>query len=143
MGEFRIRVVPALEQGQTCWSEGTAQTQRNLGGPRRLQVFRRTRELALFDLGIDSKLRGVVTLLIRVRGEAISAARTGSGGDAGHGLPLRHGVEVMKMGGKGGVTGTGPDEVIADGGEDGDEPLQASRRSEASCIARSRRRSGR
>src|SRR5580704_11398636 len=63
------------------------------------------------------------------RGEAISAARTYSGGDAGHGLPLRHGVEAMKMGGKGGATGTGRDEEIADGGEDSDEPLQASRRS--------------
>jgi hypothetical protein len=35
----------------------------------------------------------------------------------------------MKMGGKGGATGTGRDEEIADGGEDSDEPLQASRRS--------------
>lgn len=35
------------------------------------------------------------------------------------------------MGGKGGATGTGRDEEIADGGEDGDEPLQASRRSKA------------
>jgi hypothetical protein len=35
----------------------------------------------------------------------------------------------MKMGGKGGATGTGRDDEIADGGEDGDEPLQASRRS--------------
>jgi DDE domain len=44
---------------------------------------------------------------------------------------LRHGVEAVKMGGKGGATGTGRDEEIADGGEDGDEPLQASRRSKA------------
>ena len=29
------------------------------------------------------------------------------------------------MGGQGGATGTGRDEEIADGGEDGDEPLQA------------------
>ena len=35
------------------------------------------------------------------------------------------------MGGKGGATGRGRDEEIADGGEDGDEPLQASRRSKA------------
>jgi hypothetical protein len=35
------------------------------------------------------------------------------------------------MGGKGGATGTGRDEEIADGGEDGDEPLQAFRRSKA------------
>jgi hypothetical protein len=65
------------------------------------------------------------------RGEAISAARTDSGGDAGHGLPLRPGVEAMKMGGQGGATGTGRDEEIADGGEDSDRPLQASRRSKA------------
>src|SRR4029077_3728113 len=56
---------------------------------------------------------------------------TDSGGDAGHGLPMRHGVEAMNMGGKGGATGTGGDEENADGGEDGDEPLQASRRSKA------------
>ena len=59
------------------------------------------------------------------------AAQTGSGGDAGCGLPLHYGVEAMKMGGKGGATGTGRDEEIADGGEDGDEPLQACRRSKA------------
>ena len=35
------------------------------------------------------------------------------------------------MGGKGGATGTGRDEEIADGGENSDEPLQASRRSKA------------
>jgi len=35
------------------------------------------------------------------------------------------------MGGKDGATGTGRDEEIADGGEDGDEPLQACRRSKA------------
>ena len=35
------------------------------------------------------------------------------------------------MGGQGGATGTGRDEEIADGGEDGDEPLQACRRSKA------------
>ena len=35
------------------------------------------------------------------------------------------------MGGKGGATGTGRDEEIADGGEDGNEPLQASRKSKA------------
>jgi integrase len=33
----------------------------------RLQVFRRTRELALFDLGIDSKLRACDLLKLRVR----------------------------------------------------------------------------
>src|SRR4051794_34764513 len=56
---------------------------------------------------------------------------TGSGGDACHGFPLRHGVQSMEMGGKGGAVGLGLDEEVADGGEDGDEPLQASRRSKA------------
>jgi hypothetical protein len=43
----------------------------------RLQVFRRTRELALFNLGIDSKLRACDLLKLRVRdichGERIAA----------------------------------------------------------------------
>ncbi len=56
---------------------------------------------------------------------------TGSGGDASRSFPLRHGVLSMEMGGRGGATGTRWNEVIADGGEDGDEPLQASRRSKA------------
>src|SRR6516164_6211466 len=37
----------------------------------------------------------------------------------------------MHMGGKGGAAGSGWDEMIADGGKDGDEPLQASWRSKA------------
>ncbi|SEF14820.1 hypothetical protein SAMN05444161_9069 [Rhizobiales bacterium GAS191] len=63
----------------------------------------------------DGRLVGVVTLTDPARGETISAARAGSGGDAGHGFPLRHGVEAMKLGGKGGAMGTGRDEEIADG----------------------------
>jgi hypothetical protein len=43
----------------------------------RLQVFRRTRELALFDLGIDSKLRACDLLKLKVRdvchGERVAA----------------------------------------------------------------------
>src|SRR6516225_11278654 len=37
----------------------------------------------------------------------------------------------MKMRGESGTMGTGRDEQVADGGEDGDEPLQASRGSKA------------
>ena len=68
-------------------------------------------------------VKGVVTLTGHGARKAIPAGTNGLGGDAGNGLPLRHGVEAMKMGGKGGATGTGRDEEIADGGEDGDEPL--------------------
>jgi integrase len=43
----------------------------------RLQIFRRTRELALFDLGIDSKLRACDLLKLKVRdvchGERVAA----------------------------------------------------------------------
>lgn len=55
----------------------------------------------------------------------------GSGGEAGDGFPVRHGAQTMPMGGEGGATGPGRDEQIADGGEDGDEPLQASRGAKA------------
>jgi integrase len=68
MYELRIRVVP------TTWNKG------KLGGQKaplklkeiwavrvRLQVYRRTRELALFDLGIDSKLRACDLLKLKVR----------------------------------------------------------------------------
>jgi integrase len=48
-----------------------------LGCRVRLQVFRRTRELALFDLGIDSKLRACDLLKLKVRdvchGERVAA----------------------------------------------------------------------
>jgi hypothetical protein len=73
---------------------------------------------------------GVVTLTERVRREAVSAAGAGSSGDAGDGFPVRHGVKTMQMGGKGGATGAGRDEEIAYGGEDRDEPLQASQGAE-------------
>ena len=58
MDELRIRVVP------TPWNKGKLVGQKaplklkEIWAIRvRLQVFSRTRELALFDLGIDSKLR--------------------------------------------------------------------------------------
>jgi hypothetical protein len=55
-----------LEQGQTCRSEGALKLKEIWAIRVRLQVFRRTRELALFDLGIDSKLRGCNLLKLKV-----------------------------------------------------------------------------
>jgi hypothetical protein len=68
----------------------------------------------LAPLEVNDNSPGVVTLTDQGARGRISAARTDSGGDAGRGLPLRHGVEAMKMGGKGGATGTGRDKEIAD-----------------------------
>jgi hypothetical protein len=56
-----------LKQRQTYRSEVAFQTQRDLGYPVRLQIFSRTRELALFGLGIDSKLRACDWLKLKVR----------------------------------------------------------------------------
>jgi integrase len=78
MDEFRLRVVP------TRWNKGKLVGQkaplklREIWAIRvRLQVFCRTRELALFDLGIDSKLRACDLLKLRVRdvchGERVAA----------------------------------------------------------------------
>jgi len=78
MDEFRLRVVP------TPWNKGKLVGQkvplklREIWAIRvRLQVFSRTRELALFDLGIDSKLRACDLLKLRVRdvchGERVAA----------------------------------------------------------------------
>jgi integrase len=67
----------ALEQGQTCWSEDPAQLKEIWAIRVRLQVFNRKRELALFDLGIDSKLRACDLLKLKVRdlchGERVAA----------------------------------------------------------------------
>ena len=68
MDELRIRVVP------TPWNKGKLVGQKaplkfkEIWAIRvRLQVFRRTRELALFGLGIDSKLRACDLLKLKVR----------------------------------------------------------------------------
>ena len=68
MDELRIRVV------QTPWNKGKLVGQKaplklkEIWAIRvRLQVYRRTRELALFDLGIDSKLRACDLLKLKVR----------------------------------------------------------------------------
>ena len=68
MDEFRIRVVP------TPWNKGKLVGQKaplklkEIWAIRvRLQAYRRTRELALFNLGIDSKLRACDLLKLKVR----------------------------------------------------------------------------
>ena len=68
MDELRIRVAP------TPWNKGKLVGQKaplklkEIWAIRvRLQVFCRTRELALFDLGIDSKLRACDLLKLKVR----------------------------------------------------------------------------
>src|SRR5271167_4352483 len=78
MDELRIRVVP------TPWNKGKLVGQKapfklkEIWAIRvRLQVFGRMRELALFDLGIDSKLRACDLLKLKVRdvchGERVAA----------------------------------------------------------------------
>ena len=68
MDELRIWVAP------TPWNKAKAVGQKaplklkEIWAIRvRLQVYRRTRELALFDLGIDSKLRACDLLKLKVR----------------------------------------------------------------------------
>ena len=68
MDELRIRTIP------TPWNKGKFVGQKaplklkEIWAIRvRLQVYRRTRELALFDLGIDSKLRACDLLKLKVR----------------------------------------------------------------------------
>jgi integrase len=81
MDELRIRVVP------TPWNKGKLVGQKaplklkEIWAIRvRLQVYRRTRELALFDLGIDSKLRACDLLKLKVRdvchGERVAVRET-------------------------------------------------------------------
>jgi hypothetical protein len=67
-----------MEQGQTCWPEGAPFKPKEIWAIRiRLQMEERTRELALFNLGIDSKLRGCDLTSMRVRdvcqGERVAA----------------------------------------------------------------------
>ena len=66
-----------LEQRQTCWSEKLLKLKEIWAIRVRLQIFGRTRELALFDLGIDSKLRACDLLKLKVRdvchGERVAA----------------------------------------------------------------------
>jgi integrase len=56
-----------VEQGQAARPEATPEVERDLGPIRvRLQLARRARQLALFNLAIDSKLRGCDLVGLRV-----------------------------------------------------------------------------
>src|SRR5579862_7160997 len=57
----------ALDQGKTGWPESSAKGPNVWAIRVRLQMQDRVRELALFDLGIDSKLRGCDLVRMRVR----------------------------------------------------------------------------
>jgi integrase len=56
-----------MEQRQTAWPETSPEAQGNLGYPHSTTVLRRSRELALFNLAIDSKLRGCDLVALRVQ----------------------------------------------------------------------------
>jgi integrase len=78
MDEFKIRVVPRPWNKGKLVGQKTPLKLKEIWAIRvRLQVFRRTRELALFNLGIDSKLRACDLLKLKVRdislGERIAA----------------------------------------------------------------------
>ncbi len=55
-----------MEQRQDDWSKIATKTERNLAIRIRLQMAKRTRELALFNLAIDSKLRGCNLVKLKV-----------------------------------------------------------------------------
>ena len=78
MDEFKIRVVPRpWNKGKLVGQKAPLKLKEIWAIRVRLQVFCRTRELALFELGIDSKLRACDLLKLRVRdvchGERIAA----------------------------------------------------------------------
>ena len=78
MDEFGIRVVRRpWNKGKLVGQKAPLKLKEIWAIRVRLQVFRRTRELALFNLGIDSKLRACDLLKLRVRdifhGERIAA----------------------------------------------------------------------
>ena len=63
----RIHPFPAtLEQGQIGWPEGTIEGKGYWAIRVRLQIQRRTRDLALLDLAIDGKLRACDLVQLRV-----------------------------------------------------------------------------
>jgi integrase len=68
MDELRIRVVPApWNKGKLVGQKAPLKLKEIWAIRVRLQVYCRTRELALFDLGIDSKLRACDLLKLKVR----------------------------------------------------------------------------
>jgi integrase len=68
MNEFRIRGIPRpWNKGKLVGQKAPLKLKEIWAIRVRLQVFCRTRELALFDLGIDSKLRACDLLKLKVR----------------------------------------------------------------------------
>ena len=68
MDEFRVRVVRGPWNRGKLVGQKTPLKLKEIWAIRvRLQVFGRMRELALFDLGIDSKLRACDLLKLKVR----------------------------------------------------------------------------
>jgi integrase len=57
---------PALEQGEADRGEATAAAKARLVHPNQLQVEGRTRDLAMLNLAIDSKLRGCDVVALKV-----------------------------------------------------------------------------
>ena len=58
--------IAGLEQGQAHWPEAAAAARARVVIRAKLQLERRTRDLALFNLAIDSKLRGCDLVALRV-----------------------------------------------------------------------------
>src|SRR5271156_3230301 len=102
MDEIRIRVVPRpWNKGKVVGQKAPLKLKEIWAIRVRLQVFRRTRELALFNLGIDSKLRACDLLKLRVRdishGERISARRRGATKDFKTRAVRDHGVDAQRF----------------------------------------------
>ena len=83
MDELRIRVVPRpWNKGKLVGQKAPLKLKEIWAIRVRLQVFCRTRELALFDLGIDSKLRACDLLKLKVR-DVCQGERVCCAGDRG------------------------------------------------------------
>lgn len=55
-----------MEQGKACWTQAASEAKPSWAIRTRLQIENRKRDLALFNLAIDSKLRGCDVVAIRV-----------------------------------------------------------------------------
>ena len=102
MDELRIRVVPRpWNKGKLVGQKAPLKLKEIWAIRVRLQVFCRTRELALFDLGIDSKLRACDLLKLKVR-DACHAGRFA--GDCGATKDFKtRAVELPRFDGRVGV----------------------------------------
>ena len=84
MDEYRIPVVPRpWNKGKLVGQKAPLKLKEIWAIRVRLQVFCRTRELALFDLGIDSKLRACDLLKLKVRDVCHAKSASSWNGSAG------------------------------------------------------------